>query len=100
AAAADAAGHAGVEPVELVEDALARWFRNARAVIGDADADLTAVVADPDVDRQLGRRVLAGVVKHSGERLPEAGAVGAHAGQPCGRLQVDGAAGGACTQRL
>ena len=65
--AADA--RAGLQPEELVEDALALVSRDAGAVVGDRDADRAIGRLDLDPDRGAWRGVLGGVLQQVGHHL-------------------------------
>src|SRR5204863_5309934 len=74
--AADAAGHVGVEAVELLEDPALLGRRDAQAVIGDGEADVALARLDGHGDRAAVGGVLDGVVDEVPEHLAELSGVG------------------------
>ena len=82
AGAADAAGHVGIEAVELLEDPPVLGRGDAEPGVGDREADRAVAVRDRERDRPALGRVLDRVVDEVDEHLVELAGVGDDARDP------------------
>src|SRR5207247_6741908 len=82
AGAAYAAGHVGIQPVELLEDPFALARRDAETAIGDREADDPLVALEPHVHVAAVRRVLDRVVDQVPDHLTQLSLVRCNGWQP------------------
>src|SRR5438874_6245934 len=88
--ASDAAGHVGIEAIELFEDATPLRRRDTEAAVRDRKPDDVACGLHRDADLAAAGRVLDGVLDQIVENLAELRLVRGHARQlDCDRLQLE-----------